>query len=173
MNRILYYLIVLEFCIFAQDSKLAILKSVQSNSKQIFSIKQVNFLCKAYGIVSIDELYQESKSDSSCREAIDTFYRQNPNDKYFTARILKNRQTYHVEFRNKECIVYASGLNTLSELLLSKGLAVKQTTFKDEEFDFAFNEAEMDAKENNLGLYKNKIKYKCISELTSIERKNS
>ncbi len=175
MNKILFFLMITNFYIlhlFAYEPTLAMLQTVYSNSNQKFSLRQSHFMCKAYGVISVDELYQESKQNSACKKGIDAFYRQNPRAKYYSARLLKLRQMYHVEFKNNRCIIYAKGLNTLSELLLAQGLAIKKTIFKDEEFNQVFEKAQIEAKENNLGMYKNKIKYKCIAELFAIEQKN-
>ena len=175
MNKILYFLIIsilFSPLAFSKEPTLAILKAIYSNSNQKFSIRQYTFLCKPYGIVTLDELYAEATPDSSCKKSIDKFYIQNPHQKYFTANLLKLKQTYHVEFRNNRCILYAKGLNTLSELLLAKGLAISKSMFKDEEFKNSFIEAQIEAKANNIGIYKNKIKYKCIAELFAVEKKN-
>ena len=174
MNKILYFPLIIKLfstLIFAREPSLATLQVVYSNSNQMFSIKQHQFLCSAYGIISIDALYNEAKLDSTCRTSIEEFYLQNPRDKYYSSNMFDLRQTYHVEYKKGKCIVYIKGLNTLSELLLANGLAVKETSFNDEEFNDVFIEAQTQAKENNLGMYKNKIKYKCIAELFSIEKK--
>lgn len=175
MNKILYFLTIiglLTIDILAKEPTLAILKVVNSNSQQVFSIGQSTFICKAYGVVSVEELYQKAKDGSECKKSIEKFYRQNPKDIYFSESLLHLRQTYHVEFKNKECILYAKGLNSLCELLLSNGLAIMKTTFNDEEFSSSFTDAQVDAKENNMGMHKNKIKFKCIEELLLLEKKS-
>jgi len=175
MNKILYFLILITIYtpfIDAKEPTLAILRAIYSNAEQKFSIAQYSFLCKPYGVITVDELYKEAKKDSTCRSSIDIFYKQNPKDKFFTSSLLKLRQTYHIEFKNNRCILYAKGLNTLSELLLSKGLGIKKIIFQDEEFSNKFAEAQLDAKANKLGIYKYDVKLKCIAELFSIEKKN-
>lgn len=172
MNKILYFLIIMTLFVpsfYAKEPTLAILRAVYSNASQKFSISNYSFMCKPYGVVTIDELYAISKPDSSCKKSIDKFYRQNPKSKFYTHLLFKKRQTYHVEFKSSRCLVYAKGLNTLSELLLGEGLAFKKKKFKDIEFDYMFSEAVLRAKENGYGLYKSKIESECIEELSAIE----
>ena len=175
MNKTLYFLIISTLFspfVYSKEPTLATLRTVSSNSSQKFSIKRYDFLCNAYGVVSIEDLYLESKIDSECKKSINKFYRQNPNSKYFSANILKLRSNYHIEFRNNRCILYAKGLNTLSEMLLVNGLAIKKSMFKDKEFDYSFNQAQISAKVNKVGIYKNEIKSKCVSELSAVERRS-
>ena len=174
MNKILYFLIITSVLISPLQAKkptLAKVESIHSNAEQRLSVNKYEFICKPYGIITIDELFLEAKISSTCRISIDSFYRQNPRKRFFSESILKRGQYYHVEFKKERCIIYAKGLNTLSELLLREGLAVKKTTFKDEEFDYSFQDAQIDAQENNIGMHKNKIKYKCIAELFALEQK--
>ena len=174
MNKIVYFLIILTLFssfVYSSEPTIATLRSVYSNSSQKFNIKQYEFLCKAYGVISIEDLYVESKIDSECKKSINKFYRQNPNKKYFSANILKLRNSYHIEFKNNRCILYAKGLNTLSEMLLVNGLAIKRSMFKDKEFDYSFTQAQISAKVNKVGIYKNEIESKCVTELSIVDER--
>ena len=176
MNKILYFLIIATAFVpsfYTKEPTIATLRAVYSNSHQKFSIAKYEFSCRPYGIITIDELYLQAKANSICEKSVSEFYRQNPKAKYFSSLLLKIRQNYHVGFRNNRCIIYANGLNSLSELLLKEGLAIKKTMFKDKEFDYLFTEAQIDAKENKIGMYKNKIKNKCISEVFELEKKSN
>lgn len=175
MNKIIYFLlitVVTVSSIYSKEPTIATLKAVYSNAHLKFGISKREFLCKPYGLITIDELYLQAKAGSTCKKSIDKYYMQNPRDKYYSSSLLKTRQNYHVEFKNNRCILYARGLVTLSELLLKKGLAIKASTFKDVEFDYYFSEAQIEAKEKNIGIYKNKIETKCISEVSELEKRD-
>ena len=175
MNKTIYFLILISIFVlssFAKEPTLAKLNSVFSNGIVKFSISQNTFICRTYGVITVDELYMKAQKGSTCKKSIDKFYRKNPLLKYYTASLLKLNQYYHVEFKNNRCIIYAKGLNTLSEILLIHGLGVKKVTFDDEEFKYNFLQAQEDAKENNLGMHKNKIPDKCIEEIYAIENGN-
>jgi len=174
MKKILNFLIILILCssfVYSSEPTIATLRAVYSNSSQKFNIKQYEFLCKAYGVISVEDLYLESKVNSECKKSIDKFYKQNPNIKYFSANMLKLRNNYHIEFKNNKCILYAKGLNTLSEMLLLNGLAIKKSIFKDKEFDYSFTKAQLSSKVNKIGIYKNKINIKCIRELEAVDKR--
>ena len=72
---------------------------------------------------------------------------------------------YHIEFKNQECILYALGEKTLSELLLENGLAVCKPIFRDEEFKYLFYKAQLKAKTNKYGMWKENFINDCIAEL--------
>ncbi len=64
-----------------------------------------------------------------------------------------------------QCIVYAKGQTTLSQLLLSRGLGFKERAFKDEEFNALFTDALNSAKINKRGVWKSDIPRNCIAEI--------
>ena len=176
MSKIIYFLMCISIFVPSYSSQkptLAKLNNVYSNNMQEFGISQYKFICRAYGVISVDELYLQAKEGSVCKNAIDHFYAQNPLLKYYSASLLKINQYYQVSFKNNRCIIYAKGMNTLSELLLKNGLALKKTNFQDEEFEASFFKAQREAQENNKGMYKNKIKKRCIAETFAIEQKDS
>lgn len=149
----------------AKEPQLAILNEISSNDTQRFEIASSSFLCKPYGIVSIEDLYKQSDDKSFCKKSIEDFYTKNRDLRYFTQSILKVYQRYHIEFKKSECIVYAKGQTTLSELLLSKGLAVSKRSFKDKEFKFLFEKVSDTAKRNGEGLWASSIKKDCSSQM--------
>lgn len=149
----------------AKEPTMAILLDITTNSTQRFNIAQYNFYCRPYGVITLDKLYKNSKIDSKCRDSINNFYNKHPNLEYFTSELLKVGQTYHLEFKDKECILYARGQKTLSEILLSEGLAVNRPMFKDEEFKFLFERAQINAKLFEKGIWGEKVLKDCIAEL--------
>ena len=144
---------------------MAILKNITTNSRQEFNIKNYNFYCEPYGITTLERMYENAQNGSKCRESIDSFYRKNPDLKYFTDGILKTEQMYHIEFKDKMCVIYARGQKSLSELLLENGLAVNKRILNDEEFNFTFKKAESNAKLLKRGMWSEKIDKECATEL--------
>jgi len=168
MNKFFLYIIFMmffEISAFAKEPTLCILRSVHTNEYQRFSKGMYEFVCRPYGVITVDELYIKAKVGSDCKKSIEEFYKESPLLKYFTTNLLKLKQQYHVKFRDKRCIVYANGREVLSEVLIKKGLAVKKPMLKDEEFEHSFSNAQIYAKSLKRGLFKNKITRKCISEL--------
>ena len=72
---------------------------------------------------------------------------------------------YHIEFKDKKCVVYAKGQMSLSEILLKEGLAVNEPRFKDEEFKYLFDKAQIRAKTLKKGLWSENLLKDCVSEL--------
>lgn len=169
MNRIIYILllhVILNTFLNAKEPFLAILVDVTTNSIQRFTYGNYSFTCEPYGVITLEQLYQKSAPDSMCKSSIEKFYRKNPELEYFTLKLMKVQQMYHLEFKNKECIIYAMGEKTLSELLLENGLAMNKPRFKDEEFEFLYTKAQNRAMFAKKGLWGERIKKDCVSELS-------
>lgn len=160
---IIYFLIVL--CLDAKEPLLARLEDIVSNETQKFGLENYTFECKPYGVLSIEALYNSSKRDSICQKSIDKFYIKNPKLKQYVNRLLKYKQLYHLEIKNAECIIYAKGQMTLSELLLYNGLAIKKPLFRDREFESYFTAAQRKAKMKKKGLWDTDIFTSCVEEL--------
>ncbi len=168
MNKIIFLFFLYTFFIHslgANEPTLAILKSIDSNSRQSFNIQKYNFYCEPYGVKSLENMQSISESGSKCKESIESFYKKNPDLKYFTDEILKTEQLYHIEWRENRCVLYAQGEKTLSELLLENGLAVNKRTFKDEEFKFLYEKAEQNAKFLKRGMWNGTIQKDCATEI--------
>lgn len=149
----------------AKEPLLATLETVYSNSMQRFKINSNSFVCQPYGVISLERLYLKSQKGSLCRESIEEFYSKSRYLSYYTESILKIYQRYHIELKESECVVYARGERTLSELLLSKGLAIKRAHFNDKEFRYKFEKSSRTAKENKKGLWNTSIEKYCNIKL--------
>ncbi|MDD2789516.1 MAG: hypothetical protein PHU40_02500 [Sulfurimonas sp.] len=123
-----------------------------------------NFICKPYGLVTLEKLYTTGPIDSLCRKNLEALDREDPNVRYFTLRLLKPMQRYHVEFQDKRCIIYARGEITLSELLLAEGLAFIKPAFDDDVFNAVFLKAQNSAKLAKKGLWQENIVKDCMIE---------
>ena len=149
----------------AKEPNLAILKSIDTNDYQRFSIKNSSFTCEPYGVLTLEQIYKKSKKDSVCRINIKKFYAQNRDLLYYSQSFLKVGQTYHIEFKKNKCLIYAQGQTTLSQLLLRKGLGVKELRFKDKEFDALFSDSENSAKATKKGLWRGDIRRNCTAAI--------
>lgn len=162
--------VIIYFCIvgsvIAKEPVLAILGNTYSNEIQKFGIGNYSFECKPYGVITLEKLYNDAKEGSFCKENIEKFYKKYPKLKYYSDSILKSKQQYHIEIKETKCIIYAKGEITLSELLLTKGLAIKSPSLKDEEFENYFTLAQRKAKIEKNGLWGEQIFSSCIEELS-------
>jgi len=164
--QILISLTFLSFTLEAKEPLLGILTSVNSNNIQSFNISKYNLTCKAYGILTLEKLYEISEDNTVCREKIESIYAKYPDLKYFAQRLLKLQQRYHIVPKGKaECVLYAKGQMTLSELLLAKGLALVNPLFDDEEFRDDFNAAQRKAMLEKKGLWMEEIFDICAAKL--------
>lgn len=165
MNKLFFiFPIVFINLLMASEPILAILTSVSSNGTQRFTIGNNSFECKPYGVITLDTLYKAASVDSSCRKRVEAFYIKNPNSKFFSDALLKTMQMYHLEFKDKTCVLYANGQKTLSELLLAEGLAFTKPQFLDDEYKAIFYKAQMNAKLSNSGLWEENILKDCMVE---------
>ncbi len=73
----------------AKEPTLAILKNIDSNDFQRFSIKSNSFICQPYGVLTLEQIYVKSKKESICRKNIKKLYAQNRDLQYFTQSFLK------------------------------------------------------------------------------------
>ena len=167
LKKIIFFVIYVCLTTFlnAREPFVAVLFNVVSNETQLFNSGGYDFCCKPYGILTLETLHSNSKSGSLCQKKIEIFYKKNPDLKYFTYKILNYKQRYHIEFKDKKCVLYAKGEVSLSELLLKEGLAVQKPLFKDEEFGYIFFQAQQKAKFEKKGLWNDKILESCMKEL--------
>ena len=149
----------------AQEPTLAKLLTSNTNEFQRFSIANTSFICRPYGVLSLDQLYKQSSLKSQCKEKIQSYYLANPQDYYFLQNLLKRGQWYHIEFKKESCVVYAKGQYSISELLLLRGLAVRKPNFRDLEFKASFYKAQKIARAKKVGIWKDEIVKSCLDEM--------
>lgn len=153
------------FTLKAQEPIVAVLVDVSSNQYQKFQIANSTFICKPYGVITINKLYEQSSLSSECKDAISGFYKRHPEGKYYAYGLLKVKQMYRIEFKEDECLVYAYGQKTFSESLLEEGLALRRPKLKNDEFEAGFLRAQENAKIKRSGLWEENILRKCVVEL--------
>jgi len=162
--------VLLLLSLHAKEPMMAILQNVISNEMQKFTFGNYSFVCEAYGVVSLEKLYENSQNNSTCQESIKSFYKKNPYLQYYIESILKSQAMYHVELKEKGCVIYVQGKKTLSEVLLEEGLAVNQPSFEDEEYNYSFLKLQQRAKNNKKGVWSEDILRSCVDSLYKDEK---
>ena len=139
----------------AGQDVLAILKSVQNNHTLHMRHLQQPFVCKPYGVETLSELEMRTDTNSSCRQSIDLFRQENPQEKYFAVSILKIEQQYSVESIQGLCMLHLSSAHSYSEALLEEGYAlVTSAMIKDDEvLEQRFKKALLRAKKTKAGIW--------------------
>lgn len=165
MNKILFLLSFPIVFLFSKEPTLGILESIVTNTEQIFIIGQQRYKCTAYGILGVEKLLKSPKLNTACKKEIESFYAKYPQVKEFIHKKLKRSQMYHIEFKKRECLLFASGEITLSELLLKEGLALLDPMFEDKEYLRYFRDAQGVAKFEKRGIWKDAIVRDCAAEL--------
>ena len=149
----------------AQEPTLARLQNIYSNELQGFGIGNYNFYCQPYGVLTIDTLYKKSSLTSSCKKKIEQFYKQNKEELFFAQKVLHEGQLYHIELKKGQCILYAKGRDTYAEMLLAKGLAIREPNLQDRVWEKLFYKAQKEARFRQLGLWKDEIVKNCLGEI--------
>jgi hypothetical protein len=166
MNKIVSLLFLVFFSILpAQEPTLGILKSINSNTQQLFTLSNNTYVCNAYGIIGLEKLSRNTTLNDACKKNVEKFYTKNIKAKYFSESKLYKMQMYHIEFKKNECLLFASGEKTLAELLLREGLALLQANFKDVEYLYVYTIAQENARLEQKGLWKDSIVRDCIAEI--------
>jgi len=163
MHKILSLL--LSSLLFSKEPTLGILESIQTNTEQIFIIAQKRYRCDAYGVLGIEKLFQRSELSEVCKTKMQDFYAKHPDAKYFAYKKLKRSQMYHIEFRESECLLFASGEITLSELLLKEGFALLNPMFDDKEFRRVYKDAQAAAIFEKRGIWRDNTTRECAAAL--------
>jgi len=164
MNKIVYLLFFSFSALFSAEPTLGILHSINSNTQQVFTIAQKRYVCDAYGILGLEKLLENSSINSACKTKIQKFYLKNPEARSLSFKKLHIFSQYHLEFKESQCILFASGEITLSELLLKEGFALLEPLFDDEEYVKYYKNAQELAKFEKRGLWEDGTK-ECAAEL--------
>ena len=153
------------YTLSAKEPVLAKYEGAISNATQYFSIGTYSFLCKPYGLITLESLYNNPSTNTICKQNIQRFFTRNPLDLFFVQKYFFVGQYYHVEFQKEWCIVYIKGRTTLSELLLRQGLGIMKPNFRDKEFISLFEKAQRSARDLKTGIWKDNIVKNCLGEI--------
>lgn len=156
---------ILGITLEAQEPTVALLKHIESNSNQKFSFKNYTFTCTAYAITPLNEIANRESLSTLCKTALDSFYRADPKAKYFALYALSVEEMYHLEFRDRGCLLFANGEITLSEMLLREGLALLIPNFKDKEYRYLYEKAQAKAKREKKGVWGERLQRDCSGDI--------
>ena len=150
--------------VYAQEPRIMLLDAIYANDSYLFRTKQARYLCKPYGVWTLDRVIKNSDITPTCKKVLDEFIVNNPKLHRFVWYVMHLEEGYRVEFKNKECIIYLGSEQTLSEALLQAGAAIGQPGFSDEEFRYRFYEALRAAKVNKRGIWSDTKLQSCMNE---------
>lgn len=151
--------------LISKEPIMALLTDIQSNDLQHFKIGNYKFECKPYGVIGIDELYNDKLFNSECKKNILKFYKKRADLKYYTRSKLHIMQLYRIKFKDDRCLISVAGEKSLSEFLLEEGLAVRKPLLKDDEYEYYFFKSQLNAKMLRKGIWKENITRECISNI--------
>lgn len=149
----------------SKEPTMAILDGVLSNTHQKLSIKQMSFICEAYGVISPVKLVQKIDLSDGCKKSLENFYLKNPYKKHFVRLELHPMQMYRVIFRENKCLLFARGKSTISELLLREGLVVLEPNFRDREYENLYKYAQKSARVEAKGIWGDDLRRDCLAEI--------
>lgn len=143
------------------DITVALLISVENNSKQNLLYKNTFQTCEPFGIITLEKMALKSKE---CKNAIEIFDREHFQDKLFAKKHLYVQQSYHYEMVDKKCVLYANGNESYSEMLLRNGLALIDPGFNNSEWNRRLKRAQKGAEVQRAGLHATSIRNLCSEE---------
>jgi hypothetical protein len=143
--------------VWSLDAKsiVALLKSVEDNDNLHMVYQQKDFVCKPYGIQSINALISSIDVNSSCMTYLMDFRKSNPKEKFFAQVSLEVQQLYSVKGVEGKCLLHLSSGHTYSEAILEAGYARIPITLKydDPLLKYRFKRALQRAKSSKLGIW--------------------
>lgn len=149
------------FALIAGEPTIATLTEIENNRYLNFKIEQISYWCQPYGVVTLEELLQNKAFSGKCKAVIDSFYRADPQARYFAHNRLKRYQRYHLQFKKNSCVMYAMGMRRYAELLLEEGLALYRTDEADEVVQYRFSRAQESARVGQKGIWSEMKWSKC------------
>lgn len=151
------------FTLDAKEPTMMMVKRGINNSLQEFQIAPYySFVCKPYGVVTIDEVLNSKETDKECKNTLQKFYIQHPRLYNLYRRYLKRKSFYHVEYLEKSCLVHVKGELTFSEILLQNGIALIDKEFKDETYNARFKSAQKSAEIWERGMFSDPKLLSCM-----------
>lgn len=150
--------------LYGNEIKIGLLSSVESNAIVKLTYRNQTVRCVPFGIIPLESMSINSSTPKECSDHISRFYAEHPEDRVYAKRILKPGLNYHFELKTEGCVLYANGLQTYSEMLLEKGLALQSPRFDDAEWNARLKRAQKGAELFQRGLHETQIRKFCIRE---------
>ncbi|MCK9373248.1 MAG: hypothetical protein M0P91_08620 [Sulfuricurvum sp.] len=143
------------------EISLGMLKSIEDNGKLNLLYKNTIVSCTPFGVVPLETMAKTSKE---CAQAVDTFYQNSPHERVFAKEHLIIGQSYHFEQITEGCLLYANGLETYSEMLLSRGIAMMDPKLDNREWKWRFMRAQQGAQRQKKGFHPTDKVKECLKK---------
>ncbi len=153
------------FKLNAQEPTMAMVSHIYDNTYQKFQVSGYSFICKPYGIVTIESLLNDEQLDEGCRSKLQRFYLKQPELSSFVYKFIHTKSFYHLEYTESSCLVYVKGQESYSELILREGLGRIEKNFKNRIFKKRFERMQRIGENSNKGVYKDPDVYSCIKNI--------
>ncbi len=141
-----------------------LLLSNHNNSKQTLLYHNMNISCEPFGIITLDKMIINGANPKECQNEIERFYRSHPHDRHFAKENLLLQQSYHYELIKEGCVLYGNGVESYSEMMLRRGIALIDPGFDSKEWNGRLKKAQSGAEKGKIGLHDTLIKKFCIKE---------
>jgi len=141
-----------------------LLTSIENNGKVNLLYQNTPIPCEPFGVIPLEKMLLNGVNPQECKGAIETYYKAHPHDKNFAREHLHIQQSYHYETIKEGCVLYANGVETYSEMLLSRGLAIIDPAFDNSEWNGKLKRSRQGALIQKNGLYDTQIRAFCIKE---------
>jgi len=164
-NFIFLFFFLFSTLLAAKEPVLSTLVTIVSNEVHEFKNGNYKYMCRPYGVYTLEELYRNAKKDSVCQKSIQSFYNKNPNLLNYSHQKLNTFQSYSIVFKNQKCVISVAGEKSYSEFLLEEGLALKVPAKLGKEYDFLFMKVQREAKKEKKGLWNENISKECASSI--------
>lgn len=146
------------------EISIGILSSIENNAKVNLLYNSKPIVCKPFGIIPLENMMSTAVNPQECSSRIESLYRSSPHDKAFAKEHLIISQSYHFEQIKGGCVLYANGLETYSEMLLSHGIAIVDPKFDNVEWNIRLKNAQKGSEMHETGLHGTLIRKFCIKE---------
>lgn len=154
--------LLLLFVSLKGEVTMGLLISIDSNSKLNLLNRNTSIQCIPFGIITLEQMAENSVTPKECQDHIDRFYRFHPHERRFAKEHLYLQQSYHFELLNKECVIYTNATESYSEILLRQGLAIRNSRLDHAEWNGKLKRAEEGAMRSKSGLHETEISKFCI-----------
>jgi len=143
---------------------LGTLASSENNYYFKFLHKKRIYGCSPVGIITASQLYENPKLSPSCKNDLEKFFGEYPEERYLSQDVLKLHQRYRVNYDRQQCHVMINGGKNYGTLMLENGFAIKNPLIKiyDIVLNYQMKTAQTRAKELKIGIWKNSRLPRCF-----------
>lgn len=146
------------------EMTIGLLVSIENNGKMRLLYNNASVSCESFGIVTLEKMALNGVNPQECKNAIDSYYRSHPHDRFYAREHLHLQQSYHYEVIKEGCVLYANGPESYSEMLLRQGLALIDPAFDNAEWNTKLKRSVFGAQNRKEGLHDTQIQKFCIKK---------